>query len=54
MTLIACKLKNHCTQDADHLESQNHHVLSVINGDESETKSEYELGFDDSVFDKKL
>ena len=55
-----CTTLSHClqdavaTQDADHLESQNHNVLSVINGDESETESEYESDFDDSVFDKNF
>ena len=53
-----CTTLSHCleaqvrAQDEDHLERENHNVLSVINGSEEESESEYESEYDDSVLDK--
>ncbi len=51
-----CTTISHClesqvrAQDEDHLERENHNLLSIINGNEEESESEYESEYDDSVF----
>ena len=53
-----CTTLSHCletelqAQDQEHLERENHKVLTVINGDEEDSEYEYESEYDDSVVDK--
>ena len=51
-TLSHCLKEAVATQDAEHLDSQNANVLAVIDGNGTESESEYESDFDDSVVDK--
>ena len=52
-TLSHCSTEKIAFKDTTNAEKENQKVLALINGNESETESEYESDWVDIVYDKK-